>query len=389
MPVSTRCRSFVLRLVVPGMVLGLASPAQAQWAVELQAGRLQGAPGAEPAGNGAFSLQLRRDHRDGGLRFGGGLPAESSEPFWGSAAAWHRLARSLGSLSAGVDLVAHGALLRGRDGGFRRVPGFPLRRPQFEAVPPTTASTLGGQVMPVMAFERGAWRVQARAGVAHVAMRQQEVRVDRTVPQADLQVTRFLGDRFAVSPTVRRFREPDGAWTDYAGVTGVVALSSLSVAATVGQWMGRGEVETPWALSATLWPQGRIHLAASVRRDSYDPLTRQADLTSWNLGVGMKLGGLLRAATAPIASVDTEGRAVIRLPLRAGGDGPRIAGDFTNWTPVPMTRRNDAWVYAADLPAGVYQYAFVSAEGTWFVPPSTPGRRDDGMGGHVAVLIVR
>lgn len=389
MPVSSRRRPIVLGLVVSGLVLGLTAPAQAQWAVELQGGRLQGAPGAEPAANGALSLQLRHDHRNGGLRLGGGLPAESNEPYWGSAAVWYRLARSLGSLSAGVDLVAHGALLRGRDGGFRRVPGFPLRPPRFEAVPPTTASTIGGQVMPLVAFERGAWRVQARAGVAQVAMRQLEVRVDRTVPQADVQVTRFLGDRLAVSPTVRRFREPDGEWTDYAGVTGVVAVPSLTIAATVGQWLGRGEVETPWALSATLWPQGRIHLAASVRRDSYDPLTRQADLTSWNLGVGMKLGRLPRAATAPIASVDTEGQAVIRLPLRAGGDGPRIAGDFTNWTPVPMARRDDAWVFAAALPAGVYQYAFVSADGTWFVPPSTPGRRDDGMGGHVAVLIVR
>lgn len=389
MRVPAGCRLIGRVLVVSGILVTAWSPAAAQWAVELQGGRLQGAPGAEPATNGALSLHLRHEHRNGGLRLGGGLPAESGEPYWGSAAGWYRLARSTGSLSAGVDLVAHGALLRGRDGGFRRVPGFPFGRPQFEEVPPTTASTIGGQAMPLVAFEHGAWRVQGRAGVAHVAMRQREASVDRTVPQADLQVTRFLGDHFAVSPTVRRFREPDGEWTDYAGVTGVVAVPSLTIAATVGHWMRRGEVETPWALSATLWPQGRIHLAASVRRESYDPLTRQADLTSWNLGVGMKLGRLPRSATAPIAPVDAEGQAVIRLPLRAGGDGPRIAGDFTNWTPVPMTRRDDAWVYAAALPAGVYQYAFVTADGTWFVPPSTPGRRDDGMGGHVAVLIVR
>ncbi len=376
-------------LVMPVMLVAGWSTAHAQWAVELQGGRLQGAPGTEPAANGAFSVLLRHDHRLGGMRLGGGLPVESNEPYWGSAAAWHRLARSAGSLSAGVDLVAHGALLRGRDGGFRRVPGFPLGRPQVEAVPPTTASTLGGQVMPLAAFEHGVWRVQARAGVAHVAMRQGEIAVDRTVPQADLQVTRFLGDKFALSPMVRRYREPDRAWTDYAGVTGVVALPALTLAATVGHWMGRGAVEMPWALSATLWPQGRVHLAASTRRDSYDPLTRQADLTSWNLGVGMKLGRLPRKAIAPIATVDGEGQAVIRLPLRAGGDGPRIAGDFTNWTPVPMSRRDDAWVYSSSLPAGVYQYAFVAADGTWFVPPSTPGRREDGMGGHVAVLIVQ
>jgi hypothetical protein len=40
------------------------------------------------------------------------------------------------------------------------------------------------------------------------------------------------------------------------------------------------------------------------------------------------------------------------------------------------------------LAAGVYQYAFRSATGEWFVPTSIAGRRDDGMGGHVAVLVV-
>jgi hypothetical protein len=40
------------------------------------------------------------------------------------------------------------------------------------------------------------------------------------------------------------------------------------------------------------------------------------------------------------------------------------------------------------IASGVYNYAFRSASGEWFVPASTPGRKDDGMGGHVAVLVV-
>jgi hypothetical protein len=36
----------------------------------------------------------------------------------------------------------------------------------------------------------------------------------------------------------------------------------------------------------------------------------------------------------------------------------------------------------------VYHYAFRSADGEWFVPASMAGRRDDGMGGHVAMLVV-
>jgi len=45
-------------------------------------------------------------------------------------------------------------------------------------------------------------------------------------------------------------------------------------------------------------------------------------------------------------------------------------------------------VIRVPLTAGVYHYAFRSAGGEWFVPASVVGRRDDGMGGHVAVLVV-
>ena len=52
---------------------------------------------------------------------------------------------------------------------------------------------------------------------------------------------------------------------------------------------------------------------------------------------------------------------------------------------VPVGNR---WVWRGEVPPGTYHYAFVGADGKWFVPASVPGRRDDGMGGHVAVLVV-
>ncbi|MGH9346917.1 MAG: hypothetical protein ACRD26_06570 [Vicinamibacterales bacterium] len=65
-----------------------------------------------------------------------------------------------------------------------------------------------------------------------------------------------------------------------------------------------------------------------------------------------------------------------------------IAGDFNNWRPVPMQREGNAWMIRLPLAAGVYHYAFRSETGTWFVPATAAGRRDDGMGGEVAVLVV-
>jgi 1,4-alpha-glucan branching enzyme len=65
-----------------------------------------------------------------------------------------------------------------------------------------------------------------------------------------------------------------------------------------------------------------------------------------------------------------------------------IAGDFNNWQPAPMQREGGEWIVRLPLGPGVYNYTFRSASGEWFVPPSTAGRRDDGMGGYVAVLVV-
>ena len=91
---------------------------------------------------------------------------------------------------------------------------------------------------------------------------------------------------------------------------------------------------------------------------------------------------------APVPARSRDGRAVVALPARAAKGRPSIAGDFTGWKPVPMQRDGSRWTYTAKLEPGTYHYAFVGEDGTWFVPESVPGRQDDGMGGHVAVLVV-
>jgi hypothetical protein len=88
-----------------------------------------------------------------------------------------------------------------------------------------------------------------------------------------------------------------------------------------------------------------------------------------------------------VASV-RDGRSVIRLPRADAPGGVSVAGDFSDWQPRPMTAAGSHWELAIALPSGVYRYAFVDAAGRWFVPAGVPGRMDDGMGGHVAVLIV-
>jgi hypothetical protein len=83
------------------------------------------------------------------------------------------------------------------------------------------------------------------------------------------------------------------------------------------------------------------------------------------------------------------GRATTRLPVSESATAPRIAGDFNKWQPQPMARNGKDWTFTVAVAPGVYNYAFVNDKGEWFVPASVPGRRNDGMGGHVAVLVVR
>jgi hypothetical protein len=98
--------------------------------------------------------------------------------------------------------------------------------------------------------------------------------------------------------------------------------------------------------------------------------------------------GRAAALRAPVPASYADGRAEVRISARSVEGRPSIAGDFTGWKPVPMTHEGGRWVWRGALAPGSYHYAFVAADGTWFVPESVPGRRDDGMGGHVAVLVV-
>lgn len=130
---------------------------------------------------------------------------------------------------------------------------------------------------------------------------------------------------------------------------------------------------------STLW--------ASVRHEPPDPLYWNAVRRTWSIGFTRRLG---RPAAVLLAAPREEaGAVVIRVPVAdAPGETLSIAGDFNQWQPAPMQREGRDWIIRLPLAKGVYNYAFRSAKGTWFVPASIAGRRDDGMGGQVAVLVI-
>jgi hypothetical protein len=151
----------------------------------------------------------------------------------------------------------------------------------------------------------------------------------------------------------------------------------------------QGPDKSAWSVGGELRLAGRTSLSATAQHDGVDPLYLSPALTSWSVGLSILVGPRHRAPAEPIAARYENGVATIRLPSKLFASPPRVAGDFNNWTPVAMERDGESWRYAVAARPGVYNYAFVASDGTWYVPDGVPGRKDDGMGGHVAVLVVQ
>jgi hypothetical protein len=155
----------------------------------------------------------------------------------------------------------------------------------------------------------------------------------------------------------------------------------------VGKWVRGGPADVVWSLGAAVDIAAGLRLEAGYRSAGYDPLYESSTAGSAALGASFRLGGS-SALAAPVPATYRDGRAVIRIKVRDARGTPRLAGDFSDWRPVPMTRAGDVFEATIPVAPGVYAYAFVNDAGEWFVPESTPGRRSDGMGGWQAVLVV-
>jgi hypothetical protein len=204
---------------------------------------------------------------------------------------------------------------------------------------------------------------------------------------ADAQLSFAPAPSVAITPSVRHYRADEGNYT-YAGVTGIVARGRASVWGSAGQWLN-GADRLPWAAGAVFKLHQRASLSASARRDGVDPLYLNPPQTAWSVGLSVQLSRVA-ALTAPVPAAYANGRATIRLPISNGITGPvSIAGDFNSWKPQPMQRAGNDWSFTIPVAPGVYNYSFVDQSGQWFVPDKHPGRKADGMGGHVAVLVVQ
>lgn len=367
------------------------TPASAQqWNVSAHAGQMRST--LDPAdATASIALGLQYAAPTTGFRLSTGIPTSSVESLWAGASAWKRAALRHSGFILGVDLAGNAFLTRDRSAqaGPDTPPFVPGPfTPPLEGVADRSGHALAGQALPVVGYEGGMIQVHARAGMSHYRASFGDLDTDRTVRLADAQLTIMPSASLALIPVVRRY-DADGAdASTYAGASAVVAHRLGSVWGSVGHWMESDDTTIPWAVGASLKVQERTTIEASARRDTFDPLYMQPPQTSWNVGLSIQVGGPVGPPPPPVPAAYEDGRATIHLPVSAAPSAPSIAGDFNGWKPQPMQRDGENWTFTVTLEPGVYNYAFVTADGTWFVPDDVPGRKDDGMGGHVAVLVV-
>jgi hypothetical protein len=200
-------------------------------------------------------------------------------------------------------------------------------------------------------------------------------------------------------------------------VDGQVSLSMtrhwLDLGALVGTRFGDqltslGGTSRSWGnLSAVAWMTERIALAASAGTFPIDPTqgfpggrfasvsiriatqrAREAILSSTQQPqAGLVAEEAMPVATSFSAERTPAGMVVVRVaaPLARLVE---INGDFTNWTPLELTRASDgSWFALLPISPGNYQMNLRLDGGKWVVPPGLLSMLDE-FGGSVGLLVI-
>jgi hypothetical protein len=371
----------------------VAAPGNAlaqEWRASARVGRVtyEGAP-AGAAGGSSAVLGLGRIAPRNWFGLSAAIPL-SDDPFWAVLGGWQRLATP-GTSGLLLDLSANGFIQREH----ATVAGTPAPAPgplPFPSQPPAplrsdpSGQGVGGELMGGGFASSAAVSIEMRAGVAAQRSRLGDVLQARALPTGDARLSVALAPPVALQAQSRAWLD-HGSTHAYVGATLQYARGPLQLSGSLGRWVAGGLDRTAWSAAGGASVGPGLELQLGARGNAFDPVYLSASRTSVWGGLSVRLGGS-RPFAAPVPARARDGRAIIVLPARAAKGTPAIAGDFTGWKPVPMQRDGSRWTYAAQLAPGVYHYAFVAGDGTWFVPESVPGRQDDGMGGHVAVLVV-
>ena len=336
--------------------------------VDVSAGRLVYEPLSANVATSNLTGSLRYDTRSDTWVYGTLAAPGSDGTLWGAAGTGGRLMLNRSQLhrvTVGADAGAHGYSFRDR---------------VVDQV--GTGGTL--EALPFARLSEGAGFIEGRAGWRGHTLSFAGVRESRGVFETGARGG--YGNTLSVEGDARWVHAREGTYP-FVGATVAYDVLRGQLWGQAGKWMATDLDERMWALGGGVSLGARTTVWASVRRDAPDPLYWNSTHRSWSVGLTQRLGRV-PAPLVPVAA-SPAGTVAIRLAATDAPSGTvSIAGDFNSWQPAPMQREGGEWIVHLALMPGVYHYTFRSAAGEWFVPLSAAGRRDDGLGGYVAVLVV-
>ncbi len=154
----------------------------------------------------------------------------------------------------------------------------------------------------------------------------------------------------------------DGVQTSHAGLP------------AAGATVMRGYGTFQWWIDESVALRADVGLEAGA---GTTPYTRMYAMSGLHVSVGR--------VDAPPAVIP-EGEVLLRFDVD-NAVNVSVAGTFTDWQPMAMTRVDDRWELQLDLPPGVHEYVYL-VDGAPIVPPEAATTRPDDFGGLNGVLVV-
>ncbi|MEX2583241.1 MAG: glycogen-binding domain-containing protein [Gemmatimonadota bacterium] len=341
----------------------LPSAGATQWRVDASVGSFANEALADDLDSNNLIVGVRRSGANW-LYVTTGLPLDAVGSSWGAAGVGTEIVRR-----GGVDVGVAGNLEGWAFGG-------------------DSASGWGaiGEIGPFARAVAGPITIDASSGVVHHRAPDSEISGDRTLSASRLGLSLPTSGAWEAGTELRYLHGQDGGFA-YVGTFLSAEAGAVGAWGRGGHWLSDRIPRPEWSAGVYLSAAERVRLEASVRQDTNDPLFWTEPRRSWTVGVSYAVSPA--PSTPPLLPLVESGRAVIRIPVVESPDRPLIAGDFSGWQPIPMSREGGFWTVAVPVRPGVYHYSFRTADGRWFLPPSTITRVDDGFGGENGVLVVQ
>jgi hypothetical protein len=355
-------------LIAIGLLLGLPAAAAAQ--SFLWAGYGRNADDASGLVTGEhLNLGYALNRSGSGLSAAVGLPVDAdTSSRWGALGAWFDAPSRTGWGTVGV---------RGH------ATGFLFSDPVLDSGGAGSAAALDGYGE----IGRSGARVQLRVGGRHGAHAVESEITQRLLSRLGAGLATGRGP-LSARAGLDHWRAEEGGYTQLGAQLGL-AHRRFDAWAGLEHWLDEDLDGTGWELGLRVSVSPRLALLARGGAQAADILFWIPSQRVWSLGLQLRTGAEPLPAALPVPVLRDGRRSVtFRLPAE-GVEAPAVAGTFSGWERIAMERVGGEWRIDVVLEPGVHEYAFVAADGSWFVPADTPGRKADGFGGHVALLIVQ